>query len=64
MNRFLPVVFCFVGFWACKSTSYNECVEQPDISRVEIDLTIEQLHKKMLNVASRNELQQIIDEQP
>ncbi len=64
MNRFLPVVFCFVGFWACKSTSYNECVEQPDISRVEIDLTIEQLHKKMLNVASRKELEQMIHEQP
>ncbi|MEM6523681.1 MAG: gliding motility lipoprotein GldB [Bacteroidota bacterium] len=64
MNRFISVIFCFVSFWSCRSTSYNECVEQPDISDLQIDLTIEQLHKKLLNIKSREELKGIIDQEP
>ena len=64
MNRFLIVVFCFIGFWACKSTAHNECVEQPDISDVKIDLSVHQLHKTLLNVQSREELKSIIADEP
>lgn len=39
-------------------------MEQPDISNVKIDLEIEQLHKRLLNVKSAEELKSIIDKEP
>ncbi len=64
MNRFIVIFFCLCGFWACDSESYNECVEQPDISNVEINLTVEPLHNKLLTIKSESELRQFIEQRP
>lgn len=45
---------------ACTDSNNNGCVDQPDISEVSINLEIEYLHDKLLNVESKEELRSIL----
>ncbi|TRX58723.1 gliding motility lipoprotein GldB [Fulvivirga sp. M361] len=60
----LAALIGFLSFWSCQTSDYNECVYQPDISGHEIQLEVEELHKKLLNVESKDELQTFLKTYP
>ena len=49
---------------SCGPGTNNECAYQPDISNIEISLEVEELHRELLNVKSREELLHFIQQHP
>ncbi len=45
---------------ACSDQNNNACVDQPDISDITINLEVEQLHDKLLDVGSQEELKELL----
>lgn len=56
----LAWVILIVLITACSDQKNNECVDQPDISGVTINLDIEYLHDKLLSVESKEELKELL----
>lgn len=47
---------------SCGNDTYNECTYDPDISDVKINIEIEQLEDKFVNVTSREDLSELLKE--
>jgi len=63
MKKLIISACALLLFFSCSKDS-NECVDQPDISDIEISVEIEQLHNKLLDVKSKEELNQFFVENP
>lgn len=53
-----------IGLVACSEPSNNECAYQPDLSGIEVNIEIEQLHDELLTVESKEELVTFMKENP
>jgi hypothetical protein len=64
MKKILAVFVFACVLWGCGDDEKKECVEQPDVSAIELDVKIEQLQEKLANIASKQELVSLLSEEP
>lgn len=64
-NKLVYQVFTFIlislAFIACED---DKCIESPDVSHIEVSVNIERLDKKLYKIPTKNELEEILRENP
>lgn len=62
MKKTIILIWITIIFFttACSDQNNNACVDQPDISDITINLEVEQLHDKLLDVGSQEELKELL----
>lgn len=57
--RFIPFIFLLYILFSCKK---DKCIDAPDVSQIEITISIDRLDKKLYKIPTKNDLEILLDQ--
>jgi hypothetical protein len=64
MKKLWSLLLSVVLLWSCGHDAKEECVTQPDIDNIQIDVTIDQLQDTLANIQSKQQLVNFLTREP